>query len=117
MRVELGGATSGSCDLVPLNSKSRHTALEARTMNHAQSCASTARAADQDPQPGRVDEADSGQVEQRRHSVRPCRIERRAQAVRGTPVELASAPMRQVSSSGSTVTLKSGTGLTETSSS
>ena len=44
MRVELGGATSGSCDLVPLNSKSRHTALDARTMNHAQSCASTARA-------------------------------------------------------------------------
>jgi hypothetical protein len=55
MRVELGGATSGSCDPLPVN---------------------------------RVDEADSGQVEQGRHSVRPCRIERRAQAVRGTPVEL-----------------------------
>ena len=47
------------------------------------------RRADQDPQSGRVDEADSGQVEQRGHSVRPCRVERRAQAVRGAPVELA----------------------------
>jgi hypothetical protein len=42
MRMELGGATSGSCDLVPLNSTSRHTALGAPTMKHAQSCASTA---------------------------------------------------------------------------
>src|SRR5829696_126170 len=90
MRMELGGATSGSCDLAPLNSTSRHTALDARKMNHAQSCASTAPAErSRTPQPGRVDEADSGQVEQRRHSIRPCRIERRAQAVRGTPVELA----------------------------
>jgi KaiC/GvpD/RAD55 family RecA-like ATPase len=44
MRMELGGTTSGSCDLVPVNSTSRHTALDARTMNHTQSCASRARA-------------------------------------------------------------------------
>ena len=42
MRVELGGATSGSCDLVPVNSTTRHTALDAPTMNHAWSCASKA---------------------------------------------------------------------------
>jgi hypothetical protein len=44
MRVEPGGATNGSCDLVSVTSTSRHTALNARTMNHVQSCASMAHA-------------------------------------------------------------------------
>jgi hypothetical protein len=45
--------------------------------------------AEQHTQPGRVDEADGGQVEERRHSVRSCRVERRAEALGGTPVEFA----------------------------
>jgi hypothetical protein len=91
MRSELGGATSGRRDLVPLASTSRRTTPDARTMKHHHPVVRVDGPCrpEQHPQPGRVDKADSGQVEQRRHSVRSRGVEGRAQAVSGTPVEFA----------------------------
>ena len=45
MPLEPDAGISGRSDLVPVNSMTRHTTLDAQTMNHSQSCASAACAA------------------------------------------------------------------------
>ena len=116
--MELGGATSGSCDLVPLNSTSRHTARDARTMKNAQSCVSTGRAelsSIRNPVESMKLTADrsSSAVTPSARAASSAELRRSAVLRSSSPL----ARMRQVFSSVSSVTLKSGTGLSEISSS